>query len=72
MINIKSCDECIHSKVCGLKNGYNKFVEGVKNVSIDTPDGKIWYMIDCEDMIIDVGCKHYQKIQPNVKQKELL
>ena len=34
MINIVSCDACIHSKVCGKKDTYEKFVNEVEKISI--------------------------------------
>lgn len=67
MVNVTLCDKCIHYKVCGIKDGYNKYINAVNDVAIHTQDSGIWYAKDCKDLIIDVGCQHFQKPQPNIK-----
>lgn len=61
MINIVSCDACIHSKVCGKKDTYENFVKEVEKISISPTNNEIWYAKDCEDVILDFECKHLRK-----------
>ena len=68
MINVTTCDKCVHFKVCGLKNCYGQYIEAIHNVAIVTPPSDIWHVKDCEDVIVDVKCKHFQKSSSISKQ----
>lgn len=67
MVNIQSCDNCVHVKVCGKKGVYEQFVKRANQMTV-YPDGADGVNAEeCEDVIIDVGCKHYQKPAVNFK-----
>ena len=67
MVNVTLCDGCIHCKVCGIIDEYNQYINAINNVAINTQDGGIWHVKDCKDVIVDVGCQHFQKPQPSFK-----
>lgn len=61
MINIISCDVCIHYEICGKKDIYAKFSKEIDKVSIPMEDNGIRHAKDYEDIILDLKCKHLRK-----------
>ncbi|MBR6982085.1 MAG: hypothetical protein IKH75_00905 [Ruminococcus sp.] len=59
MVNVTPCDGCAHSKVCGKKAIYEKFIHAVNDTSISPKDRTIWYAKDCDDVVIDLKCNHF-------------
>lgn len=58
-VNIKSCEKCIHNKVCGIKRTFERYMEAANNLCINELKSTR-FAADDEDIIIDVECKHYK------------
>lgn len=58
---IKDCNECNHSDVCGIKAKYEQFQKSARSISVVSL-GSEHYASDCEDVIIEVKCSHFQKV----------
>jgi hypothetical protein len=67
MINIVTCDKCVHYKVCGKKDTYEKFVKAIENVSISPASNEVWFAKDCEDVFVDIECKHLLREHATIK-----
>ena len=57
-VNIKSCEKCIHNKVCGIKRTFERYMEAANNLCINELKSTR-FAADDEDIIVDVECKHY-------------
>jgi len=61
MINIRTCDNCIHIGVCEKRKNYDAYIKEISNVSIYQTTEGIMYATDCSDVIIDIDCVHYMR-----------
>lgn len=61
MININSCENCIHAKVCAIKDRYDAFCEAINGVCIYPNTKRQSHALKCEDIIIDVDCTYFKR-----------
>lgn len=61
MINIQTCDDCVHIKVCGKRKKYDAYIKEISKVSIYPGEASVLYATDCSDVVIDVGCVYYKR-----------
>ena len=63
MLNIATCDECVHENVCGKRNMYERLAKAADRLyvradssAVDLDD--VTYVKDCDDVVVDVRCKY--------------
>jgi len=63
MLNIATCDNCMHVYVCSKRNRYERFAKAADRMYVraDCSDPDVEYVKDCDDIVVDIRCKYFKR-----------